>query len=169
MSPSITYVRRVFVNFQDGAYDWIDVKEFAVSPSHVAPNDALALLLGHVRYRDSYVTGDSQDINSVDLHGPYRLAHLSPRIYEPVKAADLDGALRVFMTRYCTEDEVIPRMARYENEVVPLLEGSTDWFRLPQLPESAQHEFGWVLDDFIEFVTLDRQSGRLLLIVAAAD
>jgi hypothetical protein len=75
---SLTFVRRVFVNFRDGAYDWIDVKEFVVSTAQVSPREALALLLEHVRYRDSYVTGDSQDIDSVDLHGPYWLKNLSP-------------------------------------------------------------------------------------------
>ena len=159
----------MFLNFETGLADWIDVKEFRCVPRDLDPSQALELLLAHARFRDTYVSGDSQEVDSVDLHGPYWLKELSSERYEPVAAREVDCALRDFAMRYSSEDEGRLRLARYEDEVAPLLIDATDWLRLAALPEEAQHEFGWVLEDFIEFVVHDGASGRLLLIVAAAD
>jgi hypothetical protein len=42
-------------------------------------------------------------------------------------------------------------------------------FRLIDLRESAQHDWGWVLGDFHEFVAIDRSTDTLTLVVASDD
>jgi hypothetical protein len=46
--------------------------------------------------------------------------------------------------------------------VFDLLKAATSRFLLKELTAPAQHDFGWVLSDFCEFVTIDRHSRESL-------
>lgn len=150
-------------------WGWIDVKHFALRPADAAPEDALAALVAHVRYRDNYATATSQDEDSVELHGPYWLRCLSVESYRHVSVDEGRVAITRFAALYCDE---IERKAQYgivDESVLPIFAGATECLMLRQLGEDAIHEWGWVLDDFTEIVVLDRDQGRLTLIVAAED
>lgn len=167
---SLTFIGREFRAFNgDGEYDWVDVKRFAMQPTSMSPRDALALLIGHVRFRDNYATATSHEEDSVELHGPYWLNRVSVSSYHDVSPELARQAFTNFASRYCTPEEAAPRVQLVEKHVLPLVAGATDLFQLQDLGQHAVHDWGWVLDDFTEVAAINRTSGQLALIVAAED
>jgi hypothetical protein len=66
-----------------------------------------------------------------------------------------------------TEDD----SAAMEREVYPRIAEATSLYELPDLRETAQHDWGYVvgLDGFHEFVLINRHTSNLALLVASDD
>jgi hypothetical protein len=138
-----------------GAFDWVDVKRFAVEPAGLAGADALTLLLDHPRFPDTYATAGSPDEDAGPRHGPCWLGSLAPAAYEPV---DRETALRTvsaFTHRHDGDDETrgkggdangdgepAARAAVVRAHVVPVVEAATERHRLRDLGPDALHDFG---------------------------
>lgn len=161
----LVYQGEVFINFQTSR-QWVSIKLFDL-PADTDDDAVLALLIGHVRYRDSY--GGTGDKDMKDIHGPYWLNAISPQVFSRVSAADAEALIRTWAdyTVPLTADD----RAAMEREVYPRMQHAASCYQLPDLRETALHEWGSSVgsDGFHEFVLIDRQSDTVALVVASDD
>jgi hypothetical protein len=167
--PCLSSRGRVTLLFGDGAYDWIDVKRYGVMPPEVDTQTALGLLLLDASYRDHYAAPSDYDQGEHSLHGPYRVEAIAPADFEEASVDHVRAALHDFARRYSEDDEATERLRKVAEQIDPLLVGASRAVRLRELGEAALHDWGWVLDDFIEFVVINDDEAELLLIVAGED
>lgn len=59
------YRGKVFVNFLNATYQWVDIKLSSLPTEALNDRGVLGLLLRHVRYRDTYATAKEED--AVDI------------------------------------------------------------------------------------------------------
>lgn len=171
MTEPLIFVSHELVHFNVFRYDtWVDLKYFAIQPA--APDDVLlASLIGHEQYHDHYAGEDPTEQTHHSLHGPYRLEAVTPRSFKVVSAESARKELMEWMTSWVVQEEDGPEVeAMLSAEVLPELDAGSI-FRLPDLRESAEHEWGWVVGQtgFHEIVKIDRAAGLLTLLVASDD
>ena len=162
---SLIYQGDVFINFRTSR-QWVLIKLFALPPD-LEDEVVLALLIRHVRYRDSYAAPDFQDAKTI--HGPYWLKAISPSVFCPVSTADAEALIRTWAnyTVPLTGDD----RAAIEREVYRRIQEATSRYVLPDMRGTAQHDWGYVVgtDGFHEFVLIDRASNQVALLVASDD
>ena len=165
--PGLEYIGREFVKFDDASYRWVDRKRFQLPRGVSAPDDALGLLLGHVRYRDHYASGDSHERPTDNIHGPYRLDQINLASFEVVSEA---AALKT-IDGFTADREGISAnvIADLKQAVYSAVQGMPVRYRLRQLEPGAVHEWGWVLRSFHELVLVDLPARELVLLVAGID
>ena len=83
----LVYQGEVFINFRTSR-QWVLIKLFAL-PADADDHEVLALLIRHIRYRDSYAAPEFKDAKTI--HGPYWLNAISPEAFSPVSAADAEA------------------------------------------------------------------------------
>jgi hypothetical protein len=163
----LVYQGEVFINFRNHTYQWVSIKLFA-PPADACDYEVLQLLLGHVRYRDSY--GGTGDKDMETIHGPYWLYTIAPELFSPVSAADAEALIRTWAEYAAPLPD--PRRAEMEHELYPRIRNATSRYQLPDLRDTAEHEWGssvGSITGFFEFVLIDRQSGSVALAVASDD
>jgi hypothetical protein len=162
---SLVYQGEVFIKFRTSR-QWVLIKLFALPPN-ADDRELLALLIRHVRYRDSYAAPDFKDAKTI--HGPYRLNAITPETFFPMSAADAEALIRTWAdyTVPLTDDD----RAAMEREVYPRIQGATSRYQLSDMRDTAQHDWGYVVgsDGFHEFVLINRQANSLALLVATDD
>jgi hypothetical protein len=92
-------------------------------------------------------------------------------VFEPVPAQAAGEELRGWVSSWVAAEEDGPEVeATLAAEVLPKLDGDSI-LRLPDLRESAEHEWGWVVGHtgFHEIVIIDRAAAMLTLLVASDD
>jgi hypothetical protein len=165
VEESLVYQGEVFIKFRTSR-QWVLIKLFALPPN-ADDRELLALLIRHVRYRDSYAAPDFKDAKTI--HGPYRLNAITPETFFPVSAADAEALIRTWAdyTVPLTDDD----RAAMEREVYPRIQGATSRYQLSDMRDTAQHDWGYVVgsDGFHEFVLINRQANSLALLVATDD
>jgi hypothetical protein len=62
------------------------------SPAEVDDRSALAALVAHVQYRDSYAPSTFADANTI--HGPYWLHAISPQTFTVADPAEVEALTR---------------------------------------------------------------------------
>lgn len=163
---TLTYRGEVFVN-PPSTRQWVSVKLFDL-PADVDDRAALMAMIAHVRYRDSYGGTGEQDM--VDIHGPYRLAAVTPETFtvaDPVAAETLIRTWAGCYGPWNAADE-----QAMEHEVYQRIRRVTTIFRLLDLRAVAEHDWGYVVGSatgFHEYVAVDRAARELALIVASDD
>lgn len=165
----LVYQGKVFINFRNHTYQWVSIKLFAL-PADADDYEVLRLLLGHVRYRDSYNGTGDEDMETI--HGPYWLYAIAPELFSPVSAADAEALIRTWAEYAAPLPD--PRREEMERELYPRIRHATSRYQLPDLRDTAaHHDQGWGSsvgsDGFHEFVLIDRQSGSVALVVATDD
>lgn len=163
----LVYEGKVFINFRNHTYQWVSIKLFAL-PADTDDHAVLALLIRHVRYRDSY--GGTGDRDMETIHGPYWLYAITPEVFSPVSAPDTEALLRTW-AEYAAP---LPdgRREELERELYPRIRSATSRYQLPDLRDIAEHDWGssvGSLTGFFEFVLIDRQAGSVALVVAGDD
>ncbi|HEX3425599.1 MAG TPA: hypothetical protein VHT30_05670 [Acidimicrobiales bacterium] len=166
MPEPLEYRDRIFIKLGGGTYRWVDLKRFGLT-SDVDDLTALRLLTRHVRYRDHYTSEDSSELDSGNLHGPYWVDHIDEASFEPTLAKSAVARLREWANEWGSPDE--KNLAELDRTVYPIIETATSVYLLPNLRERAQHEWGRVLGDFLEFVVIDRTDQTLVMVVASDD
>jgi hypothetical protein len=161
----LVYQGEVFVNFQTSR-QWVSIKLFAVAAG-TDDDDVLAALIHHVRYRDSYAASEFTDAGTI--HGPYWLNAITPQSFEPVSASDAEALIRTW-AEYTVPLADVDRAAM-EREVYPRIADATRRYQLPDLRDTAQHDWGQTVgvDGFYEFVLIDRRINFVALLVASDD
>jgi hypothetical protein len=161
----VVYQRTVFIN-PPVTRQWVKIKVFTV-PGDVDDRSALASMIAHVRYRDSYAgTGDT---DMVDKHGPYWLAAITPETFVVADPAAVETVIRTW-SGYYTPWPDADRDAM-DREVYRRIAAATVIYQLPDIRATAQHDWGEVVgsDGFHEYVMIDRTTGELALMVASDD
>jgi hypothetical protein len=161
----LVYQGNVFINFRTSR-QWVSIKLFAL-PADTDDYAVLQLLLHHVRYRDSY--GGTGDKDMETIHGPYWLYAITPEVFSPASATDAEVLIRTW-AEYdvpLTDND----RAAMEREVYPRIREATSRYHLPNLTDTAQHDWGSSIgtDGFHEFVLIDRRTDSVALLVASDD
>ena len=156
-----------FVNFVNSTFQWIDVKLFGMSGQDLDDRAVLALLLAHVRYRDSYAGTGDEDMKTI--HGPFRLDAITVDSFVAVDAAAEIAALGAWATQFAPLPEAVAEQV--ESEVYQRLRDATSRYRLVNPGKEQFHEWGGVVGSagFHELVVIDRSAGSVALIVASDD
>jgi hypothetical protein len=150
-----------------GTYRWLDPERFTLA-IQLSDEDAVKALLKHERYQDHYATSEANWTPTGDLHGPYRLAAIGAEAFEAVSPSDARQTLH----RWANEgDSATPEglASVLAASCSALPDDGPVAFRSMDLRKSAQHDWGWVLGDFHEFVVVDRVANTLTLVVASDD
>lgn len=161
----LVYQDEVFINFRTSR-QWVSVKLFAFPPD-ADDYAVLQLLIRHVRYRDSYAAPEFKDAETI--HGPYWLYAIAPEMYFLVSAVDAEALIRTW-AEYAVPLTADDRVAM-ERKVYQRIAEATSRYQLPDLRDTAQHDWGHVVgsDGFHEFLLIDRHSGSVALLVASDD
>jgi hypothetical protein len=163
----LSYQGEVFVNFRNSTYQWVSIKLFAL-PADVDDYTLLRLLIGHVRYRDSY--GGTGDKDMETIHGPYWLYAISPERFSPISTPDAEALIRTWAEYAAPLPDA--RREEMERELYSRLRNATSRYQLPDLRDTAEHDWGssvGSLTGFFEFVLIDRRAGSVALVVASDD
>jgi len=170
----LVYRCTVFIN-PPVTRQWVDIKLFRL-PADVDDRAALALMIAHVRYRDSYAFSTFEDAKTI--HGPYWLSAITAETFTVVDAGDVDAAIRHWAEHVIRDwdDNFVswPQAQReaLEREVYARTHRATVIYRLPDIRATAQHDWGYVVGmeaGFHEVVVIDRVAGELALVVASDD
>lgn len=162
----LVYESEVFINFRTSR-QWVVVKLFAL-PANTDDREVLQLSIRHVRYRDSYASSEFKD--SQTIHGPYWLNAITPESFSPVSAADAETLIRTW-AEYSVPLTDGDREAM-EREVYARIRGASSCYQFADLRETAEHEWGSSVGSntaFYEFVLIERDTGRVELVVASDD
>lgn len=161
----LVYQGEVFINFRTSR-QWVVVKLFTLPPD-ADDQEVLALLIRHVRYRDSYASREFKDAKTI--HGPYRLNAITPEVFSSASGVDAEALIRTWAeyTVPLTADD----RASMEREVYPRIHNATSLYQLPDMRDTALHEWGSSVgsDGFHEFVLIDRHAASVGLLVASDD
>ena len=84
------------IRFDDQSYRWIDINGFAWDGGGDDP-EVLAALIASPRYRDTYLAPDSHQQDSETVHGPYRVAEITPGDFEGVPASMAEATVGEFV------------------------------------------------------------------------
>lgn len=163
----LVYDREVLINFRNQTYQWVSIKLFAL-PADADDYEVLALLIRHVRYRDSY--GGTGDRDMETIHGPYWLYAITPELFSPVSAADAEALVRTWAEYAAPLPDA--RRLEMEHDLYPRIYGATSRYQLRDLREVAQHDWGssvGAITGFFEFVLIDRRAASVALVVASDD
>jgi len=162
---SLIYQDEVFINFRT-TRQWVSIKLFALPPE-TDDEMVLALLTRHVRYRDSYAAPEFKDAKTI--HGPYWLSAISAGSFAAVSAADAKTLIRTWANY--TEPPTGDVRVAMEREVYQRIQEATNCYQLPDMRETAQHDWGYVVgsDGFYELVLINRHSSSVALLVASDD
>jgi hypothetical protein len=165
----MTFVSHELVHFRP--YDtWVDLKYFAIQPEE-SDRTLLAQLIEHEQYHDHYAGQDPTEQSHHSVHGPYRLAAITPGVFEPVTSHAASDELRDWVASWVAAEEDGPEVeATLAAEVLPRLTGDAI-LRLPNLRETSEHDWGWVVGNsgFHEVVIIERAASMLTLLVASDD
>jgi len=170
----LVYQCTIFVN-PPVTRQWVDIKVFTL-PADVDDQTALALMIAHVRYRDSYASSTFEDAKTI--HGPYWLRAITPEIFTVVNADVVNTTIRYWAEHVIRDwdDNFVswPQAQReaLEREVYARTQRATVIYRLPDIRATAQHDWGDVVGSdagFHEFVIIERAAGELALVVASDD
>lgn len=153
------------VRFDDRSYRWIDVKRFPWDGMG-EDRSVLGTLLDSPHYRDTYISPDSHLNDSETVHGPYRVAEISPDDFESMSPTAARTVVDEFSNLY--QSPPAPELLReIESLVLPRLHDAA-CYRL-RAGEDAEHELTGILLEFRELVAISRDAGEIALIVMAID
>jgi hypothetical protein len=163
----LVYQGKEFINFRNHTYQWVSIKLFAL-PADTDDYAVLQLLISHVHYRDSY--GGTGDKDMETIHGPYWLDAVTPEVFSPASATDAEALIRTWAEYAAPLPDA--RREEMEHELYPRIRSATSCYRLPDLRDVAEHDWGssvGSITGFFEFVLIDRRSGSVALVVASDD
>jgi hypothetical protein len=162
---SLVYHGDVFINFRT-TRQWVSIKLFALMPD-MDDRTVMARLIQHVRYRDSYAEPAFKDAENI--HGPYWLSAISAGSFAAVSAADAETLIRTWANY--TEPPTGDIRSAMEHEAYQRIRGATKCYQLPDMRDTAQHDWGYVVgsDGFYELVLINRNSSSVALLVASDD
>jgi hypothetical protein len=152
---------------------FVDVKLFQLTAiTTSADNQAiLSVLVSHPNYRDSYLSPYNPEPPYGNEHGPFTVEKISVADYQ--LSNPVEFRRHVFQVIQ-TPDEAPP--VAYETEYAAALAYTTqlpleqcDIFAFTKLRGQDEHEFGWILEHFTEFILIDHHVQQVLVYVCGED
>jgi hypothetical protein len=128
----------------------------------------LTALLEHPAYRDTFLTQDSAQHDSADMHGPFVLSDIRLEDFEPIDARSVRQAIEAF---WSDESYDLPKPGATEQLRQLIHELDLDHaktLRLQKSGVSQEHELSHILrDGFQEFVIFNPEVRVVTLLVLA--
>ncbi|MEU9376032.1 hypothetical protein AB0D94_19965 [Streptomyces sp. NPDC048255] len=166
---AVVHLDSPFINFRDfdfgersHGYRWVNVKRFQLSSEALDDRDALAALIAHPQFRDTY---DGAGVQDWPRHGQWWLDR--PDTYETVDAATAVDTIHFWANQHGAVPESLA--SRLRQEIYTPICKATSRYLLGQLPEDAFHDYGPIHIDYHELVLIDRPAATLTLLVSADD
>jgi len=162
---ALEYAGHILIGFDDRSYRWITVKRFTYKGSG-SDEEILAALTAHWRYRDSFLSADSQEQDTKTVHGPYWVAEITASSFDRIERIAAAAVVDAFCGLYGCPPRPEVRN-RIQTVLMSALQESV-CYRLRNLPH-AMHEYAFALIEFRELALLQRNAGVLLSAVMAID
>ncbi|WP_433043062.1 hypothetical protein [Dactylosporangium sp. CS-033363] len=156
---------RVFFNFANDTFRWVDVLRFPLPAPPPDDRSCLDLLIRHAWYGTSYTGGEPG--GDPERHGRYKRECITAESFDPIEPDPAERWLRGWSVQWAPLAAAIAE--GLERDVYAPMRAADRVFRLRELGDQAVHDAGWLLTEFHELVLLDRTAGALLLVVAAED
>ncbi|MGW0099742.1 hypothetical protein [Nocardia sp. NPDC003354] len=157
------------MNFKDYLVDyarkWVHISPYALTTPGSSDPDIIAAVMNSVPYRNGHV-GGGVDPNGT-IHGPYRIECISPQDYEPMAAGDAIERFNRWVATHTSDSAALTVLL--SAEVRRRLSEADAVYVLRDLGDSAVCDYGRIHDEFNEFLTIDRASGNVAVIVASDD
>ena len=147
---------------------YVGVVEFSADGGMTDAAQTLLGLIEHPRYHDDYLTQDSETNSIPGAHGPYLLDRITPENFVRISREDVARRL----ARFAREAAPVPideNGRRAILEEAAGLDRDAYAYELIAGPDQPQHELGWSIGSFEEFVLIDPDGTRVVLIVAVVD
>jgi len=160
------------INLPDHSYRWAVIKGFTWAGENHSDLDLIGALLAHPAYKDHYCAPGEDGVSDEPIHGSYRLDALSAASYLPVANAEALTLLDAWLAESGGDEpeaEAEAGVSRALEPVVDLIRRGDAVRHLPDLGEAAQHEWGWVLWHFREWVVLEHSQRLMHLISCGLD
>ena len=153
-----------------GPGPWVDIKVFRYADPPEDPVIAVAHLLAHPEYRDDYCSPENTSAGG-PRHGPYWADRMTAGDFTLMALADCEETLHAWVQGLYSGD--LPATERQQvdsvlRRCIALMAQADHRLYLRQMRDEAEHDWGWVLGDFHEFVLLC-SDGSLQVLVASAD
>ena len=165
-TQDLQFLDRTSIRLGGSTYRWLDLKRFSLE-TEMGHADAISALVRHVRYRDTYCAPADLWEPAVDIHGPYWLHRITVEAFKPTTRGSAKAVIAEWAHEYGQPGEV--NLPALTDAAYAVFDAASAVFELADLRAWAQHEWGFVLGDFHEFVTLDRARHTLTLVVASED
>jgi hypothetical protein len=165
-TDDLQFLDQTSIKLGSSTYRWLNLKRFSLG-TDMADADAISALVRHVRYRDTYCAPADLWEPAEDIHGPYWLHRITVEAFKPTTRDSAKAVIAEWADEYGQPGEV--NLTALADAADAVFDVASAVFELADLRAWAQHEWGFVLGDFHEFVTLDRARHTLTLMVASED
>ncbi|AXX30909.1 hypothetical protein KCV87_02335 [Actinosynnema pretiosum subsp. pretiosum] len=146
------------------AYRWVHVGWFTLTAPDAGDHEVLEALVAHERFRNAHAGGGVEPHGT--RHGPYWLENVTAASYEPTTTTAALDVLTAWATRYDPlPDALAQALASPHERVLP---PTATAHHLRDLGQGG-HDWGGVHDEFHEFVSVDRVTATVALMVSADD
>jgi hypothetical protein len=177
MMLRMTGTRRIaledhYLDFPYGrAGPWIKVKRFRpLDGNPITADEAVEALLADPEYRDHYCSPENISAGG-PLHGPYWAERISLEDFLDIAVEECESMLQAWRQIWSSEDDSAVDRANTDavfDKALALVRQARDRRYLLNLRAEAEHDWGWVLGDFHEFV-LVASDGTVWVLVASDD
>jgi hypothetical protein len=156
-------------NLPDASYRFVTIKGFRWIGE--APSDwqLVAALIAHPSFRDHYCSGDEKGVSEEPLHGPYRLDVIVPATFSLLAHDEALSLFDEWLTESGGIDDDAEAVAASLRPARTLLDEADVCYYLPDLGDTAQHEWGHVLLHFREWIAIEHVERRLHMIACGLD
>lgn len=166
-----TFLEELFIPFKE-PWGWIDffIFSFASSSEVIGePSNIIGNVLNHKNYRHGYISPYDPDVDEGPIHGPYKLENLQVEDFQVVSWNDLLQAIKLWISHphYSepndTDLQALMSFVNHHGTSNPLV------YKLVKSRNDTEHEFGWILSEFEEFVIINYQQHRVIVAVWGVD
>lgn len=165
MTASLVSAGRIFINFKNHTYQWVDIRKFHLPETEASDVIVLTKLIDHELYGDNYASGEFGE--DPERHGPYWRNRITPDCFDATAAEIEETVLRTWAEQYAPLSG--PVRTALDRELYQPLRASGRLYRLRDLGSVAFHDWGGVQIEFHELVLINRATSTLHLAVAADD
>jgi hypothetical protein len=153
MSAHLVHAGRVFINFENGTFQWLDIQRFQLPGAVIDDAAALAMLVEHGLYGNDYATepGDNPE-----RHGPYWRNRITPDCFGLTDTDTEEVRLRGWTEQFAS----LPAHLRtdLERELYQPLRAADRVYRLCDLGPAAFHDWGGVHNESMNWCSSAEQA-----------
>lgn len=163
------------INLPDQSYRWAVIRAFKWTGSPDDPRHLIDALRAHPTFKDHYCAPEEDGVGDEPLHGPYRLDAVNADDFKGVTEAEAQSRLDEWLVESGGGEDEESQDSEERAAVEEALRPVRDLLRrgevlfLPYLGKDAEHEWGWVLWHFREWLVIDREGRQLYEIACGLD
>lgn len=140
-------------------YYWMYIDDFCV-PDSMTFDDAIVAAIASSQFRDNHADVYPASITEHDIHGPYVASAVTASSYVAISVSDSLRECEALVLQLTDDAGSGPPLPDALRRVLV----SASACRKLELPDAAQHDWGWVVVDFREYAVWDVPGRRLSLV-----